>query len=195
MGPSVNPPLPGMHFSLMLGHSPKDPCAWPASSLCSLRCSLAAGVEVQAVAGGTTPPPATTCPLPTPITAPTFSANILPALQLSCGGNNPTGCHGQRAFGSTDGHISYFTGSGRTPRDVYNDLLHLTPNAPPGPPNYFFITPKDPTHSWLLVKITSDNPGGSGYGGRMPQGGANVCQATVDNITAWINAEPVGAPF
>jgi hypothetical protein len=87
------------------------------------------------------------------------------------------------------GHINYFATGSRSITDVYNDLVNVIPsNAPPG---YFRIAPRDPAHSWLLVKITSDNPGG-GYGTRMPQLGANVCQTTVDNITAWINA---GAPY
>jgi hypothetical protein len=73
--------------------------------------------------------------------------------------------------------------------DVYNDLVNAVPSS--APPGYFRVAPGDPAHSWLLVKISSDNPGG-GYGTRMPQLGANVCQATVDNITAWINA---GAPY
>lgn len=133
--------------------------------------------------GGTTPPPASTCPLPTPIVAPTFSRDIYPALQSgSCGKSEATSCHGVGVNQSTGGHISYW----RTAPEVYNDLLHMTPEAP----GYSFIKPNDPAHSWLLVKITTDNP--LGYGTRMPQQGANVCQATVDNITAWINA---GAPY
>ncbi len=134
--------------------------------------------------GGATPPPATTCPLPSPITSPKFSTNIYPALQSgSCGNSQATSCHGLGVNQATGGHISYW----RTSQEVYNDLLHMTPEAP----GYLFVTPNDPTRSWLLVKITSDNPGG-GYGTRMPQQGANVCQATVDNITSWINA---GAPY
>ena len=77
----------------------------------------------------------------------------------------------------------------RSVTDVYNDLVNVVPASAPS--GYLRIAPRDPAHSWLLVKITSDNPGG-GYGTRMPQVGANVCQATVDNITTWINA---GAPF
>ncbi len=138
--------------------------------------------------GNPPPPPGTNCPLPNPIPAPTFSADILPALSGgSCGASSATSCHGGSAFPS--GHVNYFPVGGRTPQDVYADLVNKVPaNAPPG---YFLIAPRDPAHSWLLVKITTDNPGG-GYGTRMPQIGANVCQATVDNITAWINA---GAPY
>lgn len=132
---------------------------------------------------GPTPPPASTCPLPSPIAAPKFSTDIYPALTGgSCGGASATSCHGGSALPS--GHINYFG----SVNDVYNSLVNTVPsNAPAG---YFRIAPRDPAHSWLLVKITTDNPGG-GYGTRMPQLGANVCQATVDNITAWINA---GAP-
>lgn len=132
--------------------------------------------------GGSTFPPATTCPLPTPITAPKFSTDIYPALSGgSCGASTAFSCHGTN---SPTGHVNYF---GSIP-DVYNGLVNVVPSS--APPGYFRIAPNDPAHSWLLVKITSDNPGG-GYGARMPFGGANVCQATVDNITAWINA---GAP-
>ncbi len=138
--------------------------------------------------GGTPPPPASTCPLPTPIAAPKFSADIYPALTGgSCGGQSATSCHGGSALPS--GHINYFATGGRSIADVYHDLVNVVPAS--APPGYFRIAPNDPAHSWLLVKITSDNPGG-GYGARMPFGGANVCQATVDNITAWINA---GAPY
>ena len=138
--------------------------------------------------GGTAPPPASTCPLPTPLAAPRFSTDIYPALTGgSCGGVSATSCHGGSSLPS--GHINYFAVGSRSVTDVYNDLVNVVPASAPS--GYLRIAPRDPAHSWLLVKITSDNPGG-GYGTRMPQVGANVCQATVDNITTWINA---GAPF
>ncbi len=137
--------------------------------------------------GGGNPPPVTTCPLPTPIAAPTFNRDILSALTGdSCGTSQTNGCHGGNSIPS--GHINFFPTNGRSASDVYADLVNKVPAS--APPGYFLISPRDPSHSWLLVKITTDNP--FGYGTRMPQIGANICPATVDNITAWINA---GAPF
>lgn len=128
--------------------------------------------------GGT---PGTTCPTATVITSPTFSAHILPALQSSCG-SATTSCHGGSALPS--GHVSYATGGGRTATDVYNDLVNRTPsNAPAG---YFRVKPGDVSKSWIIDKVTSDQPGGSGFGARMPLSSPNLCTATVDTWKNWI---------
>jgi hypothetical protein len=127
------------------------------------------------------PAPATTCPISTVKAAPSFKADLLPALQASCG-SRTYGCHGSPP--PPTGHVEYDTDSGRTADDVYLDLVgHPPANAPPG---YFRIAAGDLAHSWLIEKITKDQPGGSGYGARMPYGGANVCQATVTTIQNWI---------
>ncbi len=126
-----------------------------------------------------------TCPIPVARGSPTFSGDILPALQASCGAA-AVSCHGTPV---PDGHVEYATGLGRTASDVWHDLVNVVPaNAPPG---WLRVAPYDVGHSWLIEKITKDQPGGSGYGARMPYGGANVCQPTVDTLVNWIDQ---GAP-
>ncbi|HEY7726637.1 MAG TPA: hypothetical protein VH880_14990 [Anaeromyxobacteraceae bacterium] len=123
---------------------------------------------------------ATTCPIPVAPASPTFSGDILPALQGSCGSRSST-CHSGAA---PTGHFSFATGAGRTAGDVRADLVNAVPsNAPPG---WLRVAPYDPARSWVLEKITQDQPGGSGYGARMPYGAADVCAATVQAIRAWI---------
>ena len=46
----------------------------------------------------------------------------------------------------------------------------------------------DSAHSWIIEKVTKDQPGGSGYGARMPYAAPNLCQPTVDTLSAWISA-------
>jgi len=123
-----------------------------------------------------------TCPIPAAVAAPTFTRDILPALQLSCGSRAGT-CHGGNA---PTGHVAYSTDPPRTARDVYDDLTVPPPaNAPAAFPHR--VTPGDSLRSWLVEKITKDRPGGSGYGARMPYGLLDVCPATVTTITAWID--------
>jgi hypothetical protein len=104
----------------------------------------------------------------------------LPALQVTCGSATST-CHG----GPTAiGHVDYSTSLARTPQDVYRDLVGAIPaNAPPG---YERVKAGDPAHSWIVEKVSADQPGGSGFGARMPLGRPNLCQATVDTLVAWI---------
>ncbi len=132
--------------------------------------------------GGTT-----TCPLPTPIPAPRFSTDILPALQSSCGSATST-CHG--LANPPGGHVRYDTANGRTVNDVYASLVNAVPaNAPSG---YVLVKPNDVAHSWIIEKVSSDQPGGLGFGARMPLSAPDLCEATVNNFKAWIQA---GAPF
>lgn len=140
---------------------------------------------VAACGGGGTQ--ATTCPIPTRVTAATFTGHILPALQQSCGSRTGT-CHGGNA---PTGHVAYSTDPPRTAQDVYNDL---TVPPPANAPSTFLhrVTPGDSTRSWLVEKITKDQPGGSGYGARMPYGLPDVCLPTVTTITDWIDR---GAPY
>jgi hypothetical protein len=73
---------------------------------------------------------------------------------------------------------------------VYRDLVGATPaNSPAG---YQRVKAGDPAHSWIVEKVSSDQPGGSGYGARMPLARSNLCQPTQDALVAWIGA---GAPF
>jgi len=124
--------------------------------------------------------PPTTCPIPVAKTSPTFTADIVPALQSSCGVAS-TSCHGGT---SPTGHVMY---SG-TPAEIYAQLVNVVPANAPAGQGWLLVKPGDPVHSWVIEKITKDQPGGSGYGTRMPQAAPNLCQATVDTIKAWITA-------
>jgi hypothetical protein len=130
---------------------------------------------------------ATTCPILVAPASPTFSGDILPALQASCGSRSST-CHSGAA---PTGHFSFATGDGRVAGDVWADLVNATPsNAPPG---WLRVAPFDPARSWILEKVTQDQPGGSAAHGRPhAYGAADVCAATVQAIRAWI--EERGAP-
>jgi hypothetical protein len=131
--------------------------------------------------------PESTCPIAAVPATPTFVRDILPALQQSCGSRTST-CHGGNA---PTGHVAYSTDAPRTARDVYDDLIGPAPaNAPATFPHR--ITPGDPVRSWLVEKITRDQPGGAGYGARMPYALPNLCPPTVTTITAWIDQ---GASF
>jgi hypothetical protein len=46
------------------------------------------------------------------------------------------------------------------------------------------------SHSWLIEKVTRDDPGGTGqaYGNRMPYGLPNLCAPTVQTLKNWITA-------
>jgi hypothetical protein len=77
----------------------------------------------------------------------------------------------------------------RTPGDVHADLLKPPANAPAT--FTALIAPLDVPHSWLVEKVTKDQPGGTGYGARMPYAAPNLCDATVATIETWIN---LGAP-
>ena len=126
----------------------------------------------------TPPPPATTCPIPVAKVSPSLAADLVPALQASCGSATTT-CHGGA---SATGHIDF---SG-TATQIRTQLVNATPaNAPAG---WLRVVPGDPAHSWLMVKVTQDQPGGTGYGTRMPQGAPNLCQPTLDTLSAWISA-------
>jgi len=137
-------------------------------------------------ASGGSGTPTSTCPITTVPAHPTFTVDILPAIQPSCGAA-ATSCHGGP---TASGHVDYSTSLSRTVADVRADLVGVPPaNAPAG---YDRVRAGDPAHSWIVVKVTSDQPGGSGYGSRMPLGRPNLCQATVDTFVAWISA---GAPL
>lgn len=139
--------------------------------------------------GGSASPPVppapapTTCPIATAKASPSFSGDIVPALQGSCG-SSATSCHGGAA---PTGHV-VFSG---TPAQVRAQLVNAVPANAPAGAGWFLVKPGDAAHSWLLEKVTKDQPGGSGFGTRMPQAAPNLCQPTVDTLSAWISA---GAP-
>lgn len=122
-----------------------------------------------------------TCPIPKALGAPSFRGDILPAIQASCG-SSASSCHGTTI---PAGHVRYGTDALWTAADVWSNLVNATPASAPA--GYLRIKPNDPGHSWLIEKITQDQPGGSGYGARMPYGGADVCQPTVDTLVTWID--------
>jgi hypothetical protein len=75
-----------------------------------------------------------------------------------------------------------------TSTEVRNQLVNVVPaNAPTGQ-GWLRVAPGDPAHSWILEKVTKDQPGGTGYGARMPYAAPNLCQPTVDTLSAWIQA-------
>jgi hypothetical protein len=76
-----------------------------------------------------------------------------------------------------------------TATEVRTQLVNVVPASAPA--GWFRVKPGDTAHSWLIEKVTKDQPGGSGYGTRMPQGAPNLCQPSVDTLSAWISA---GAP-
>ena len=145
--------------------------------LCLASCG-GGGSSSSASTSPTDPYAGTTCPISTPKTTPSFSADILPALQLSCG-SNTSSCHG----GTSPAGRIVFSGAASS---VYSQLRAVTQSGPP----WFRVNPGSPDTSWLIEKITKDNPGltafGQTYGTRMPQGSPNVCQPTVDTLRAWI---------
>jgi hypothetical protein len=148
----------------------------------SVAALLGAACGAEPLAGS----PGTTCPIALVPSHPTFSGDVLPALQQSCGSSTST-CHG----GPTAyGHVDYSTSPGRTAQDVYGDLVGAVPaNAPAG---WLRVKAGDPARSWIVEKVSSVQPGGSGYGARMPLGRPDLCATTIDSLVAWISS---GAPF
>jgi hypothetical protein len=142
--------------------------------------------------GGGTPsaPPAPTCQDPIATSAATrFSNGLLPVLQVTCGSATAT-CHG--AVTVPNGHFSFATGGGRTDRNVYDDLVNVAPSNAPTGQGWMRVKPQDPAKSWIVEKLSSDQPGGLGYGARMPLQGQNLCQGSLDHLRSWIQN---GAPF
>jgi len=137
-------------------------------------------------------PPVTTCPIPVAVAAPTFARDVLPALRQSCGAGDAATCHGTP---SPVGKVSY--APSLTAAAVLAGLKDAAPaNAPaaaPGGGAWLRVAPGEPARSWLLAKVTQDDPGGAGqaYGNRMPLQAPNLCDATVQTLTTWI---ALGAP-
>jgi hypothetical protein len=120
------------------------------------------------------------------VAAPTFARDVLPALRLSCGAGDAATCHGTP---SPIGKVSY--AEGLSAAAVLAGLKEAPANAPPTAPGggaWLRVAPGEPGRSWLLEKVTQDDPGGQGqaYGNRMPLQAPNLCAATVETLTAWI---------
>lgn len=131
--------------------------------------------------GGPAPPAACQNPLPSPLSAPRFSTDLLPMFQATCG-SAAASCHGQITV--PNGHFSFATGGGRTAQQVYDDLVNAAPSS--APPGYLRVKPYDVSKSWLIEKVSSDQPGGLGYGARMPYAAQPLCTGTLDNLKTWI---------
>ncbi len=151
--------------------------SWVLVMMCLTACG-GGGSSSSASTSPTDPYAGTTCPISVPKTAPSFSADILPALQLSCG-SNTSSCHG----GTNPAGRILFSG---TAGSVYTQLRAVTQSGP----SWYRVNPGDPDRSWLMEKISKDNPGlaafGQTYGTRMPQGAPVLCQPTIDTFRAWI---------
>jgi hypothetical protein len=132
--------------------------------------------------------PDTTCPIPVAVAAPTFGGVVLPMLRATCGAGSATSWHGSP---TPVGHVSY--APGLTATEVWAQLVDVEPSNAPTGAGWRRIAPNDPARSWLVEKVTKDDPGGVGqaYGNRMPYGLPNLCAATVETLVAWIQR---GAP-
>lgn len=154
---------------------------WAYSSMLIVLCLASCGGGGSSSSASTSPADpyaGSTCPISTTKMTPSFSADILPALQLSCG-SNTSSCHG----GTNPAGRILFSGSANS---VYTQLRAVTQSGP----SWYRVNPGDPNTSWLIEKISKDNPGlaafGQTYGTRMPQGAPILCQPTIDTLRAWI---------
>lgn len=134
------------------------------------------------------PPVETTCPIPAAPAAPTFGGDVLPMLRQTCGAGSALSCHG---YPSPAGHVSY--APGLTAAEVWGQLVDVEPSNAPMGAGWKRVAPGDVVRSWLVEKVTQDDPGGAGqaYGNRMPYGLPNLCDATVATLARWIER---GAP-
>jgi hypothetical protein len=128
-------------------------------------------------------PGQTTCPIPTAVAHPTFRGDVLPMLRMTCGANSAISCHGTP---SPRGHVSY--APELAAHDVWAQLVNVDPANAPAGEGWKRIAAGDPDHSWLLVKVTQDDPGGAGqaYGNRMPLGLPDLCDPTVETLRNWV---------
>lgn len=153
---------------------------WRAAALAPLLAAACGGSD----ADPGPPSPLTTCPIPVAVIAPTFAGHVLPMLGQTCGANSATSCHGTP---SPVGHVSY--SPSLTATQVWSQLVNVEPANAPLNAGWKRIAPNDVGHSWLIEKVTKDDPGGVGqaYGNRMPYGLPNLCDATVQTLVNWID--------
>lgn len=165
----------------------------PLTAAVPLALALAASCGGGGSAGPTPAPPAN-CqnPLPTALGSPHFATDLLPMFQSTCGGGKDTAsCHGTLSIPA--GKFSFYTEAGlRSAAQVHADLVNTVPNNAPTGQGWMRVKPNDVTRSWLIEKVSSDQPGGLGYGARMPAGAQNLCTGTIDNLKTWILT---GAPY
>jgi hypothetical protein len=132
------------------------------------------------------PPPQETCPIPTVLANVTFSGQVLPMLRSSCGANSALSCHG--APPPAKGHVSWAPSLSAT--EVWSQLVGVPPSNAPTGAGWLRVAAGDVAHSWLIEKVTRDDPGGAGqaYGNRMPFSLPNLCTPTVETLKNWISA-------
>jgi hypothetical protein len=84
------------------------------------------------------------------------------------------------------GHISF--APALTATEVRAQLVGIDPSSAPMGAGWKRVAAGDAAHSWLIEKVTRDDPGGTGqaYGNRMPYGLPNLCGATVQTLNNWI---------
>lgn len=141
---------------------------------------------------GTNPPATCQDPLAGLPAAPHFSTDLLPLLQTTCGGGAATqSCHGTLSVPA--GKFSFHTdGVSRTALQVHADLVNVVPANAPAGQGWMRVKPGDPNRSWLVEKVSSDQPGGLGYGARMPAGAPSLCSTSITTLRTWIQN---GAPY
>jgi hypothetical protein len=132
------------------------------------------------------PAPPSSCPIPTAKANPTWSGDIYPFIQASCG-TAAVSCHGGPSA------------AGRKDYSLSANAVHASLVGQPftGIPGWEYIKAGDPTRSWLYEKVApvvAGEPGtvatGSKIGSQMPLGGS-LCQPTTDTLRTWIQ---LGAP-
>jgi hypothetical protein len=155
----------------------------PAATLVALILAGAACGSPGGGAGAAPIPPAETCPITVAVAAPTFSGQVLPMLRSTCGSGSATSCHGTPA---PVGHVSF--SPSLTATEIWGQLVGVDPSNAPRGVGWKRVAAGDVAHSWLIEKVTRDDPGGTGQaaGNRMPFGLPNLCAPTVLTLTNWI---------
>jgi hypothetical protein len=164
-------------------HAPPQLAAWLAPPLLAALLSACGGPAADSGPSAPPSPPGETCPIPVAVAAPTFSGHVLPVFRSTCGAGSATACHGTP---SPVGHVSFAPALAAA--DVRAQLVGIDPSSAPPGAGWKRVAAGDVAHSWLIEKITRDDPGGAGqaFGNRMPLGLPNLCAPTVQTLQAWI---------
>jgi hypothetical protein len=113
-----------------------------------------------------------------------FSADVLPILVASCAFGS---CHGS-SRGTNNGVFLGAKGAANDAAAIRAGLVgHASTQSPATP----YVTPSDPSRSYLFRKLEGDMCGleecaGGNCGGRMPRGGDKLDGASLDTIKTWI---------
>lgn len=133
---------------------------------------------------GTAGQGASSCPIPTTPSTPTWTTHIYPLLHSGTCGSAAISCHGGpsasgRLDFSTDG-VTLFAALVNQPSTTFNTS------------GWSIVKPGDSSHSWIYEKVhpaAGNQPGlaaGNPVGSQMPLGGS-LCAATTDSLKAWID--------